>query len=147
VQPTATGDGTAAEAALVRKLGQPALVMVSRSHGGWVAEVAAIGVVRKARTLVGLDRRIRTLLGTRAVDYQFDTGDRELDRLVAGIRAARATAQRFEERAQRLTEQALELPSGGTVRDLGVLLGISHQRVHQLLGRHASQLSTVEERV
>jgi hypothetical protein len=111
-----------------------------------VAEVAALGVVRKARTLVGLDRRIRALLGTDGVDYEFYTGDCDLDRLVSRIRAARTMARRFEERAQRLTEQALELPSGGTVRDLGVLLGLSHQRVHQLLRRHALRLSTVEDR-
>jgi hypothetical protein len=136
---------TAAETALVRQLARPVVVMVSRSRGGWVAEVAALGVVRRARSLVGLDRRIRALLSTDAVDYQFHTGDSELDRLVSGIRAAREAAQRSEERALRLTEQALQLPSGGTIRDLGVLLGLSHQRVHQLLQRHPPHLSTVED--
>lgn len=91
-----------------------------------------------------LDRRVRELLGTGAVDYQFQTGDVELDRLIMHIRAARATAQRNEERAHRLTEQVLQRPSGGTVRDLGLLLGLSHGRVHQLMQRHALRLSSVE---
>ncbi len=129
---------------MVRQLGQPVVVMVSRSRGGWVAEVAALGVERWARSLIGLDRRIRVLLGTNDVDYQFHTGDADLDRLILRIRAARAAAQLHEQRAQRLTEQALELPSGGTVRDLGLLLGLSYQRIHQLMQRQALRLSTVE---
>jgi hypothetical protein len=78
------------------------------------------------------------------VDYQFHTGDVALDRLVSGIRVVRETMRRSEERAQRLIEQALRLPSGGTVRDLGFLLGLSYQRVHQLLRRGAVRPSTVE---
>ncbi len=129
---------------MVRQLVRPVVVMVSRRPGGWVAEVAALGVERTARSLMTLDRRVRELLGTGAVDYQFQTGDVELDRLIMHIRAARATAQRNEERAHRLTEQVLQRPSGGTVRDLGLLLGLSHGRVHQLMQRHALRLSSVE---
>jgi hypothetical protein len=119
--------------------------MVSRSRNGWVAEVAALGVKRRARSLAAIDRRVRALPATDSVDYQFHTGDTELDRLVLHIRTARENARRHEERAQRLTEQALQLPSGRTVRDLGFLLSLSHQRIHQLLQRYAAQLSTVEE--
>jgi len=144
VQTTATRGGIATEAALVRQLAHPVVVIASRRPGGWVAEVAALDVERRARSLAELDRRIRALLGTDAVDYQFHTGDVALDRLISHIRAARETAQRSEERAQRLIEQALRLPSGGTVRDLGFLLGLSYQRVHQLLQRCAVRLSTVE---
>jgi hypothetical protein len=131
----------AAEVGLVRQLGRPVVVMVSRVAGGWVGEVAALGVVRRARRLVALDRRMRELLGTDEVDYQFHTGDAELDRLVVQIRAARAAASLAEERAHQLIRRVLQLPSGGTVRDLGLLLGLSHQRVHQLM-QHG--LSTVE---
>ncbi len=147
MQPTATRSAAETETVLARQLGRPVVVMVSRSrsHGGWVAEVAALGVERRARSLAGVDRRIRALLGTNDVDYHFHTGDVELDRLVSGIRAAREAAQRSEARALWLTEQALLLPSGGTVRDLGVLVGLSYQRVHQLSQRRAAgRLSTVE---
>src|SRR5438067_717913 len=120
---------------MARHLARPVVVVVNRKPGGWVAEVAALGLQRSARSLVTLDRRIRELLGTDAVDYQFHTGDTELDRLVMHIRAARAAAQRYDERAHQLTEQALQLPKGGTVRDLGLLLGLSHGRIHQLMRR------------
>ena len=121
------------DVAMVRQLAPPVVVMVSRTPGGWVAEVAALGVERTARSLVALDRRVRELLGTDAVDYQFHTGDAELDRLVMHVRAAREAAQRNQERARRLTGQALRLPSGGSGRDLAWLLGLSHQRIHQLI--------------
>jgi len=48
--------------------------------------------------------------------------------LVIQIRAARLAAQRLEERARRLTERVLLLPSGGSVRDLALLVGLSHTR-------------------
>jgi hypothetical protein len=129
------------EVALVRQLARPVVVIVSRTPGGWRAEIAALGVVRAARTLTTLDRTVRDLLGTNAVDYEFRTGDAELDRLVLHIRAARVAARRSEERARHLTRLALALPSAGTIRDVGLLLGVSHQRVYQLLRR---RLSTVE---
>jgi hypothetical protein len=129
---------------MVRQLARPVVVIVSWRRGGWVAEVAALGVERSARSLATLDRRVRELLGDDEVDYQFHTGDAELDRLVLRIRASRAAVQRHDEQIRRWTGQALRLPSGGTVRDLGVLLGLSHQRVHQLMQRRA--LSTVEDR-
>lgn len=122
-----------AEVALTRQLGRPVVVLVIREGGGWLAEVAALGVVRRARCLVTLDHQMRDLLGTNSVDYQFQTGDAELDRLVMQIRSAKGAAGRYEERARRLTRRALLLPSGGSGRDLAVLLGLSHQRVHQLM--------------
>src|SRR2546430_1701564 len=99
---------------------------------------------RRRRRLVTLDQQVRDLLGTNDVDYQFHTGDGELDRLVMHIRSARLAAQRHEDRARRLTGQALALPGGGSIRDLALLLGLSHQRVHQLLRRHRGLLSTMD---
>jgi hypothetical protein len=74
---------------------------------------------------------------------------------VGQIRAERATARLHERRAQQLIDRVLTLPSGGSGRDLGVLIGLSHQRVHQLLlrsagaarasgGRATGRASTVE---
>jgi hypothetical protein len=73
------------------------------------------------------------LVGDVPVHYQFHTGDAELDRLVIQIRAARLAAQRLEARAKRLTGKVLMLPSGGSVRDVALLVGLSYQRVHQLM--------------
>jgi hypothetical protein len=117
----------------VDELGSPVLVMVSRCGRGWLAEVAALGTVRRRRSLAALDRCVRELLGTGSVEYHFATGDARLDRLVVQIQTTRHATRRNEERVQRLVEQALRLPCGGSVRDLAVLLGLSHQRVQQLL--------------
>jgi hypothetical protein len=131
-----TSEETAAEVAAAQRLARPVVVMVSRDGHGWQAEIAALGVVRRARRLAGLDRQIHELLGPAAADYQFLTGDEELDRLVRHVRSARSTARTFEARARHLTERVLSLPSGGSVRDLAVLLGLSYQRIQQLLAHH-----------
>jgi hypothetical protein len=80
-------------------------------------------------------RQVQKLLGADSVDYQFHTGNAELDRLVVQVRAVRSAARIYEARAQKLTERVLTLPSGGSARDLAVLLDLSYQRVHQLLQR------------
>jgi hypothetical protein len=108
-------------------------VLVSREGSGWRAEVVELSVQRKARTLHALDRRIRDLVGSGWVDYDFHTGNAELDRLVAGVRMARRAVQVAEDRARSLTDRVIALAPGMSVRDLGVLLGLSHQRAHQLL--------------
>jgi hypothetical protein len=135
---------TGTELANARRLNKPAVVLVSRAGRGWQAEVAALGVVRRARSLLALHRRMRELLGTADIDYRFYTGDRELDSLVMRIRAARAAARRNEERARQLTVRAVQLPASGSGRDLAVLVGMSHQRINDLQRRVAAQLSTME---
>jgi hypothetical protein len=110
-------------------------VVVTREARGWRAELVEQRMLRRARTLYALDRRVRELVGPGWVDYQFRTGDATLDRLVAGVRAARRAIQAAEDRARELTEEVLTLASGLSQRDLGILLDLSHQRVHQILQR------------
>jgi hypothetical protein len=110
-------------------------VIVLREDRGWRAEISDLRQLHRARTLYALDRRIRELLGSDWVDYRFRTGDPLLDELVAGVRAGRRAAQLAEEQARELTDQALDRASGLSSRDLGVLLELSHQRIHQLLKR------------
>jgi hypothetical protein len=105
---------------------------VRREDGWWFAEASFIGVVR-ARSLHSAVRRAQELAGDVPVRYQFHTGDAELDRLVIQIQAARAAAQRHMARAKQLTGKVLMLPSGGSVRDVALLVGLSYQRVHQLM--------------
>jgi hypothetical protein len=113
------------------------LVVVRREGRWWFAEAVPIGVVR-TRSLHAAVRQARKLAGEgAAVHYQFHTGDAELDRLVIQIQAARTEAQRLEARAKRLTGKVLRLPSGGSLRDIGVLVGLSYQRVHQLIQQGA----------
>ena len=109
--------------------------MVSRDGQGWQADLGPLGVQCRARSLRRLDREMRSLVGTRPLCYRFRTGDPQLDRLVLQARAARSAARHCEERARHLTEQILTLSCGGSDRDLAVLLGLSHQRVHQLRQR------------
>lgn len=108
------------------------VVVVQRDDRGWQTHTATLGVIR-ASSLFALSRRIRELVGRQPVDYQFHTGDAELDRLVLQIQAAQAEVRRHRERARALTLQVLRLPGGGTLRDLGLLVGLSYQRVHQLM--------------
>jgi hypothetical protein len=63
-----------AQTALARQLGKPVLVMISRDRDGWVAEIAALGIKRSAPLLCVVDRLVRELLDTDAVDYQFHSG-------------------------------------------------------------------------
>src|SRR2546430_12356819 len=121
--PATAGLDNTREVAMVRRLGRPVVVTVTRERGGWVAEVAALGLVRKGRSLRTLDRRVREFLGTGDVDYHFYTGDAELDRLVMQVHAAKAAADRDEDRARRLILTALLLPSGGAGRGLAGLPG------------------------
>jgi hypothetical protein len=120
-------------------------VLVTREGRGWQADIAELGVRRRARTLYTLDRRVRAVLTPGWVEYDFHTGDAVLDRLVAGVRAARRIAEAAEERAKGLTEHAIALAPGLSVRDLGVLLELSHQRVHQLLRRAGHPAGGVHE--
>jgi hypothetical protein len=110
-------------------------VLVLREDRGWRAEIPDLRQLHRARTLYTLDRRIRELLGPGWVDYRFRTGDPLLDELVAGVRTGRRAAQLAEEQARELTDRVLDRTAGLSSRDLGVLLDLSHQRIHQLLKR------------
>jgi ribosomal protein L5 len=88
-----------------------------------------------------MDRRVRKSLGTQAVEYHFRTGDAELDRLLQQVRAVREAARTFDARAHRLIGRVLTLHGSGSSRDLAVLLGMSHQRVHQLKGQRNAATS------
>jgi hypothetical protein len=115
------------------------VVVVRRAGRWWLAETATGGVVR-TRSLHSAVRQARELVGEgAAVHYQFHTGDPELDRLVIQIRAARLAAKRLELRAKRLTGKVLRLPSGGSLRDVALLVGLSYQRVHQLMRQGGAQ--------
>jgi hypothetical protein len=110
-------------------------VIVSRDGKSWHAEIADLSTHRRGRTLYALDRRVRELVPSGWVDYDFHLGASTLDRLVAGVRAARHAAIVADDRARCLTERVIALAPGLSVRDLGVLLDLSHQRVHQILRR------------
>jgi hypothetical protein len=107
------------------------VVTVRRTTSGWEAVVPGHSLV-SARSLYTLDRRIRALTGDEPLTCQFRTGNPELDRLIQHVRSARANVRRYEEKARRFTDHVLSLSVGMPQRDVGVLVGLSHQRVYQL---------------
>jgi hypothetical protein len=64
-------------------------------------------------------------------------GDEVIDRLIGEAVKARAIAARQSSRASALTDQAVQtlVAKGVPMRDVGEMLGISHQRVAQLAAR------------
>jgi predicted RNase H-like HicB family nuclease len=121
-------------------------VTVERDEAGaWIARVPEVqGCHTYGRTLDQVRRRIRE-----ALSLWVDDADRaelvEQIRLPGDARhairrsaSARARAERDRQEAQRATSDAAELlvrRLGLGVRDAGELLGISYQRVQQLVGR------------
>lgn len=119
-------------------------VVYQRDEGGWwIARVRDVqGVHSNGRTIDEARRRVREALSL-AVD-DADTAEFEEDvkipvalrRLVSSQRAARARAASEQERAMDLEREAarrLTLDLRLSRRDIGELLGLSHQSVQKLV--------------
>ena len=109
--------------------------------GAWTARVASVpGCHTYARSLRGLRPRIREALSLWVDDAE--TAELEFDvRLPAGVRREVREAVAARERADRsVREAATTMAStaralerrGFSRRDVAELLGVSHQRVHQI---------------
>ena len=117
------------------------LVGVERDEDGWwVGTVRGIaGVHTQARTLPALRERAREALAAAGVEGVTVALDLHLPGKakirVAAATAARAKAEEAQEAAGRLLRVAArELAAAGVgMRDAGELLGVSFQRVHQLV--------------
>ena len=108
----------------------------------WVVEVPELGHTTQARRLDKVEEMVRSLVqmftdddpssATVAVDVAFaDDNTRVEVELARDSRARAAAAQR--EATERLAQAARLLSSQGfSVRDIGVLLGLSYQRAQQL---------------
>jgi predicted RNase H-like HicB family nuclease len=119
--------------------------------GDWLVEIVEIPQVHTfGKTLAKARANVRDALGLwlRAedsavldIDEEFDGIPGDLAVVVADASESRARANELSARAQELTEVAarrLVEDIGLSTRDAAELLGISHQRIHQLV--HDQQL-------
>jgi len=110
--------------------------------GTWLARVPSIRGCRSyGRTLEQARTRLRETLGV-WIDRPEQAVIKEEIRLPADLRAAVQQSRRTRERAERERENAQEetraaaealVQEGVSLRDAGELLGLSHQRVQQLV--------------
>lgn len=127
----------------------PYRVVITREDGHWLAEVPSLlGAHTYARSLPALDQAVREVVVLAAdlpdeampglvLEYEYHTGDANLDRTAQEVRQLRRQADEIASAAAaRTSEVAAELVARGlSVRDVAALLGISPQRVSQLTAR------------
>ena len=112
--------------------------------GWWIARVHGIeGVHSNGRTIAEARRRVREALSLAVGDEAAAKAEfrddvklpAEIKAGVASYRKAKAAERKAQEQtitAARALSAKLVRKLGLSVRDVGELLGISHQRVHQL---------------
>ena len=120
-------------------------VTARREGRWWELRVPDLDLVTQSRRLARAEATARDLIATwldvdpRSFDVQVlpAVGDDGLDRLISDAVDARAAAERESGRAKALTDEVVNrlVARGVPMRDIGEMLGISHQRVAQLTGR------------
>ena len=124
-------------------------VVVTREDGQWLADMPELaGAHTYARSLPSLDQAVREVVVLAAdlpdeampelvLDYDYHTGDPELDATALEVRRLRRQADDLAATATARTSQvAAQLVARGlSVRDVAALLGISPQRVSQLTAK------------
>ena len=124
-------------------------VIVTREDSHWLADVPELqGAHTYARNLPTLDQAVREVIVLAAdlpdeampelmIDYDYHTGDPELDTTAMEVRRLRRQADELAAAATAQTAQAaIRLVARGlSVRDAAALLGISPQRVSQFTAK------------
>ena len=124
-------------------------VVVTREDGQWLADVPGLrGAHTFARSLPSLDQAVREVVVLAAdlpdevmpdlvLDYEYHTGDPDLDAAALEVRRLRRQADDLAAAAAARTGEAAGqlVAQGLSVRDVAALLGISPQRVSQLTAR------------
>ncbi len=119
---------------------------VTREDRWWLVTVEGIGVTQ-ARRIAEAELMARELiavtldipLGDVAVDVHVISAGpvHEVDRRASAIRAARTQAEALDREASEESEELARelLAQDVPLRDIGAILGVSHQRAHQLVSR------------
>jgi predicted RNase H-like HicB family nuclease len=124
-------------------------VVVTRDDSHWLADVPELqGAHTYARSLPTLDQAVREVIVLAAdlpdeakpelvLDYDYHTGDPELDTTALEVRRLRQQADELAATAAARTGQAAAklVARGLSVRDAAALLGVSPQRVSQLTAK------------
>ena len=120
--------------------------IVTRDDRWWMIHIPEIGGLTQARRLSEAKAMARSLIAV-TLDISPDSfevevevekvGSLQVAERAARLRAARETATRIEREVQSDTESlARDLAGQGVpLRDIGDILGVSYQRVHQLVSR------------
>jgi DNA-binding NarL/FixJ family response regulator len=124
-------------------------VVVTREDDHWLADVPELqGAHTYARNLPTLDQAVREVIVLAddmpdeampdlVIEYDYHTGDPELDTTALEVRQLRSEADELAAAAASRTSQAVAklVARGLSVRDVAALLGISPQRVSQLTAK------------
>lgn len=119
-------------------------VKVTRDGRWWMIEVPAIDGLTQARRVSEIDDQARSLIAitldvpSSEVEVKVTSmmvGDVDVLTIAEHVKSLRAEAEQAEARAIEATrEAALALTKDeAPMRDIGALLGVSHQRVSQLV--------------
>lgn len=123
--------------------------VVSREGKWWMVAIPAINGLTQARRVAEAELMAREYIAV-ALDLELDevevsirydiavpVGTGDVAEIVSSIKAERQQAQMLEQRANEAAEQLAKALAAKSVplRDVGEILGVSHQRAHQLVSR------------
>jgi DNA-directed RNA polymerase specialized sigma24 family protein len=130
-------------------------VIATHEERFWLLSVPELDVVTQARTLDRAEATVRDLIAV-WLDVPADSFaveveprlDDEWTKLLRETKDARATADKASARASELLRTSVTTlhDAGLSAREVGSLLGISYQRVQQLLAKGIGQRSQSRDR-
>ena len=130
-------------------------VIATQEERFWLLSVPELDVVTQARTLDRAEATVRDLIAvwldvpadSFAVEVEPRLND-EWTKLLRETRDARTTADKASARASELIRTSVTTlhDAGLSAREVGSLLGISYQRVQQLLAKGIGQRSQSRDR-
>lgn len=122
------------------------IVEVYRDGKWWMADIAALDLLTQARRLANIEHAAREAIAvTLDVDYvdceieirMRPISEIDVDTMRAEIRRVHEAASVLEREATAKSKELTQhlAQAGVPLRDIGTIIGFSHQRAHQLLER------------